>query len=254
MCLFFTLLLTVSVNAALLIQYSYESAHVCALWCGGFVVLTVVSLWLNVLPLHAHTKTMASISFIALALRSDALATEYGTWVLGGLVLGAFGDVFLIVKNNDVTFLLGLVSFLLGHILYVYAFIVEGLDSESLKPSAIVVLAASAPLAVWVLPKVSTPKLLPVLAYVVTISVMVICAMMMVSYPIVVELCTGVVTLDELPYLDYLNAMRLIGAILFYLSDVCVARQVFVHKSLLNPTIGLPLYYLGQVVLAHTVL
>lgn len=43
------------------------------------------------------------------------------------------------------------------------------------------------------------------------------------------------------------------GAILFYLSDLAVARHRFVHESFVNRAIGLPTYYLGQLLLALTI-
>jgi uncharacterized membrane protein YhhN len=43
------------------------------------------------------------------------------------------------------------------------------------------------------------------------------------------------------------------GALLFYLSDLAVARQRFVQKSLINRVLGLPTYYLGQLLLALTI-
>lgn len=45
---------------------------------------------------------------------------------------------------------------------------------------------------------------------------------------------------------------RIVGAIMFFLSDLFVARQHFVHKTVLNKWIGLPLYYGGQILLAST--
>ena len=39
------------------------------------------------------------------------------------------------------------------------------------------------------------------------------------------------------------------GALLFYLSDLCVARERFVVKSKWNGIVGLPLYYAGQLML-----
>jgi len=44
-----------------------------------------------------------------------------------------------------------------------------------------------------------------------------------------------------------------LAAILFYFSDILVARQVFVRRSLLNPAVGLPLYYAAQYLFASTV-
>jgi hypothetical protein len=44
-----------------------------------------------------------------------------------------------------------------------------------------------------------------------------------------------------------------VGAILFYLSDLAVARQRFVQQSFINRALGLPIYYLGQLLLAMTI-
>jgi len=43
------------------------------------------------------------------------------------------------------------------------------------------------------------------------------------------------------------------GASLFYLSDLAVARQRFVQESFVNRAVGLPTYYLGQFLLALTI-
>ena len=45
----------------------------------------------------------------------------------------------------------------------------------------------------------------------------------------------------------------LAGAVLFYLSDICVARERFVTPSPAHTYVGLPLYYLGQMLLAASV-
>jgi uncharacterized membrane protein YhhN len=42
------------------------------------------------------------------------------------------------------------------------------------------------------------------------------------------------------------------GAVLFYLSDLAVARERFVAHSFTNRAVGLPLYYVGQLLLAST--
>jgi uncharacterized membrane protein YhhN len=43
------------------------------------------------------------------------------------------------------------------------------------------------------------------------------------------------------------------GALLFYLSDLAVARNRFIQKDFINRAVGLPIYYLGQLLLALTV-
>jgi uncharacterized membrane protein YhhN len=44
-----------------------------------------------------------------------------------------------------------------------------------------------------------------------------------------------------------------IGALAFYLSDISVARDRFVHRDLANRLWGLPLYYAAQLLLAMSV-
>jgi hypothetical protein len=47
--------------------------------------------------------------------------------------------------------------------------------------------------------------------------------------------------------------MVLIGAVLFYFSDIFVARNRFIKKEYLNRLCGLPLYYCGQFLLAFSI-
>jgi hypothetical protein len=49
-----------------------------------------------------------------------------------------------------------------------------------------------------------------------------------------------------------MRLLVLCGAFSFYLSDIFVARQRFVTPSFFNRLAGLPLYYLGQFLLAST--
>jgi hypothetical protein len=43
------------------------------------------------------------------------------------------------------------------------------------------------------------------------------------------------------------------GALLFYLSDLLVARDRFVRPGIVNRVVGLPLYYAAQLLLASAV-
>jgi uncharacterized membrane protein YhhN len=60
-------------------------------------------------------KPLASACFITLAVQAGALESGYGHFLLAGLVLCMGGDVFLI-PDHPTSFLLGLASFLLGHL------------------------------------------------------------------------------------------------------------------------------------------
>jgi hypothetical protein len=48
------------------------------------------------------------------------------------------------------------------------------------------------------------------------------------------------------------RSLILLGAISFYVSDVFVARDKFIKNEFLNRLVGLPLYYLGQFLLAFS--
>jgi hypothetical protein len=47
--------------------------------------------------------------------------------------------------------------------------------------------------------------------------------------------------------------MILAGAVSFYISDLFVARDRFLKDAFFNRLVGLPLYYLGQFLLAFSV-
>ena len=67
-------------------------------------------------------KPLASTGFVVVAVAAGALETTYGLMVLVALVLCWVGDVFLIPKGAGALFLVGLVSFLLGHLGFAVAF------------------------------------------------------------------------------------------------------------------------------------
>ncbi len=175
-------------------------------------------------------KPLASTGFILAALLSGALHSDYGMLILVGLALSFLGDVLLISMDLR-AFRVGLVSFLLAHVVYAVAF-------AGLGPSLGWSIGAAVPLLIiagivmrWLGPHLGK-MFLPVTAYVVIISVMVILATGTQAHP------GGMV--------------RLAGAVAFFLSDLLVARDRFVVKSFNNRAWGLPMYYLGQLLLAYS--
>jgi uncharacterized membrane protein YhhN len=78
----------------------------------------------------------------------------------------------------------------------------------------------------------------PVIAYVAIITVMVI----------------GAVSLMENGNRAFSGrALALAGAILFYLSDIFVARQRFATRNYFNRAVGLPLYFTAQFLIAFSI-
>lgn len=178
-------------------------------------------------------KPIAATGFVLTAWAAGALDSTYGRWIFVGLLLSWVGDVALLARNSPGLFKLGLVSFLLGHVAYSIGFVARGI-SPQVALIAAAVLAGPAVVALrWLRPHVSKSMQNPVRAYVMVITVMVM-------------LATATVAVHGNPWI-------LVGAFLFYLSDLAVARDRFVVASFWNGVWGSPFYFLGQVVLALTV-
>jgi uncharacterized membrane protein YhhN len=178
---------------------------------------------------EVFSKTAASVAFVVLGALKLSNGDSVGGWIVAGLALCAVGDVLLLGKR---TFDIGLVTFLLGHVCYVAGFHAAlPIGRWSLLVLA-PVLIASGGAGRWLWPHLGQRRF-SVLAYIVVISMMV---------------WGGVSAFAEgaLPW------TAAAGAVLFYLSDLAVARHRFVQKSFINRAIGLPTYYLGQLLLALT--
>ena len=178
------------------------------------------------------SKVVASSGFLALTTVSGAFQSRYGRIVFAGLLFSAFGDVFLLWTTQQL-FLMGLVSFLLAHVVYIGAFLSWGINQRWSLAAAVPIVVVSLAVSVWLTPYVGADMLLPVRIYTVVISVMLIAAFG----------TRGAGGPTWVP----------LGALLFYVSDVSVAAGRFVAPEFPNYVWGLPLYYAGQVLLALSV-
>ena len=181
-------------------------------------------------------KTPLSILFVVAALIQVRVFPPYFRLILAGLILGLIGDVCLALPGQA-AFKAGLVVFLMGHILYVLAFAKLTRAKDWLNPMNLLIVAVSAAAFLWFQPHLGK-MLVPVSAYIVVISVMVAGAWAAFRNPEVRR--TGA-------------WLILIGAVLFYVSDLFVARHQFVTHEFLNRLINLPLYYCGQFLLAFSI-
>jgi uncharacterized membrane protein YhhN len=139
-------------------------------------------------------------------------------------VCGAIGDVFLLGAGRR-WFTSGLVAFLFGHLAYIVAAAQVVAPGDWIGVRAILPIVVAA-VAFLQLRRHLGGMTIPVLVYVCVITTMVIAAR-----------ASG-------------NPRLAIGAVLFFLSDLAVARQRFVGRSLTNKMIGLPAYYAGQLLIA----
>lgn len=193
-------------------------------------VFTAALVWAEIAssPALRWLKMLASTGFIAVALSVGALSSSYGRIVLVALALSWIGDLLLTFSSRQ-AFLGGLVAFLLGHVAYSIAFGTIGVNPVVGAISAVVIAIIAVFVWRWLAPHVGEMAA-PVVAYVVVISVMVVLAFGAFG--------------NGAPWLIP------VGATLFFVSDLFVARNQFVAPGIVNRVWGLPLYFLAQVLLA----
>lgn len=184
------------------------------------VTVMLLALWRKLLPVAGVAKVCASLSFIWLALAVDAEVHALGRVILGAFGLSLLGDVALLGKSPK-WLSLGIFAFLSAHAAFIVAFVVRGVNVMHALIGFVCVLPVSLLLARWVLKHASADMRPKVIAYVSLITVMVATAAGTISW-------------------------LLLAAVIFYVSDICVARHRFVKEALINRLIGLPLYYGAQ--------
>jgi uncharacterized membrane protein YhhN len=188
------------------------------------------------IPGKLATKPLLSALFVAVAWYAAWPVPGLARWVMAGLVLSWIGDVFLIFYARPL-FMAGLLSFLSGHICYAIGFLGHG----TLPPVAVIGVALMAAVSVkiffWLRPHLG-PMAGPVIAYIAVITAMVAGAL---------SLLAGA------PFPATARWLVLGGALLFYASDVLVARDRFVKNEFFNRLYGLPLYYGAQFCFAFAI-
>lgn len=207
------------------------------------VVLAVVLLAALLSSIHAGAtgralwiKTGLSVLFILAALVQPRPIPGYFLLLLSGLVLCLAGDVLLALPQKW-AFMAGLAAFLLGHALYILAFVYVTRLAGWLSWPILLVAALSGAVILWLKPRLGR-MFWPVLANVAVISVMVVGA--------------SAVFRQAGPGRPA-GWLVLGGAALFYISDFFVARDRFVSQTFINRLAGLPLYYGGQFLLAFSI-
>jgi uncharacterized membrane protein YhhN len=178
-------------------------------------------------------KPLAACCFIGLALQQGALDSSYGICVLAALVACWWGDVLLIPNDAPRSFLAGLVCFLTGHLGFVVAFLVRGVSPAATLVAAPLIGLGGFAILRWLRPHVPKDMQIPVLAYVVVIGSM-------------LALAIGTVS-------QTWSTFEILGATMFVVSDLAVARDRFVSADFWNGAWGLPLYFGGQLLLAASV-
>ncbi len=159
---------------------------------------------------------------------AGALDSSYGQLVLLGLLLSWLGDVFLIPKRQ-LFFIAGLGSFLLAHLAFSGAFLVLPLEVLPSTLAAVAMVVVAIFVLRWLWPHLPRKLRPAVVSYLVAISLMVV-------------LASGTMAA--------MGPQLAIGAVVFAVSDLFVARERFVSSSVANRLWGLPLYYGAQLIFA----
>jgi uncharacterized membrane protein YhhN len=181
-------------------------------------------------------KSILSSLFVLTVLVQSHPIPRYYHFLLAGLILCLVGDVFLALPQKKM-FLYGLFSFLSGHIIYSIAFLFLGKAVQDIWIVLLIIMLVSGAVYFWLIPHLGSMKI-PVLLYVVVISIMLVAAWSVIG---------------NLNLLASGRTMIVAGAFSFYLSDMFVARDRFYKREFLNRLIGLPLYYAGQFFFAFSV-
>ncbi len=178
---------------------------------------------------YGLAKVVASLGFIAVAVAAGATGAGWSRWALAALVLSGVGDAVLAVRSRG-GFVAGLAAFLVAHAVYAVAFLMRGADAWPLVVAALA-LALAAPLG-WRALAAHVPRALrrAVLAYLVVVSAV-------VATGLAVRVTHGAPGLA-------------LGAVLVVGSDLAVARERFGRPGFVNKVVGLPAYYLGQLLIA----
>ena len=201
---------------------------------GGLAVTCLIaSEWRKWQPGVWLFKPLASASFLWAALAWGARDSTYGRVVFVALILCAIGDVLLIPRGRGHVFLLGIGSFLLGHLVFAVAFLGLDVSRAGVAGGAIAVGVVALLVWRWLRPNLPSDFRTPVLAYLVVIGRMVAVAL-------------GVV------FGAGMSAVG-VGAVMFAVPALSVARRRFIPSRFLDHFWGLPLSFRPHSLLASTV-
>lgn len=165
---------------------------------------------------------------------------DFAKLVVFGLCFGALGDIllnlrFVFPKNGQKIFLVGVVAFLTGHILYLCA--IAPL-SRNLIPCLVVGVILAAVLLTWIFK---------------TLTVKLAFKIFGVLYIGAIVLMTAVAIGNVLTAPGTAAWMHAVGAVLFTLSDIVLIFNTFGSEQKFSMRItNLSLYYMGQLLIASS--
>lgn len=177
-------------------------------------------------------KPATMLPLIAAAVVLEPVDSTMRWWFVAGLVLSLAGDVFLMLPREEL-FVAGLGAFLLAHVCYIVGFVAGGVSALvmaiTLVPLGLFV-GAVAPIVVTSARRHDARLAVPVSVYVAVISAMVVAAFGAGS------------------------AAGIVGALLFYLSDLTIGWSRFVRNFPSARLVIMVTYHAAQVLLVLSLL
>lgn len=183
-------------------------------------------------------KGLASLCFVLLGMKSAREGSVLCDRIKIGLLLGMIADILLnlrwvFAKKGKIIFLIGILVFLSGHVMYILALVPE---CQNLLLAIILGAVATAIILVWIFSKITAQMAFKIFGvfYIGAITIMnAIAIFNLVSNP-----CSR-------------NIAFVMGALLFLVSDIVLILNTFGSESKFSLRVtNLSLYYLGQIMIA----
>lgn len=202
--------------------------------------LTVLSAFVHIraeyLGPRTHVYIFKPLTTTLIILLAATIAAEgfsrYRLLILGGLLFSLAGDIFLMLPSDQ--FIAGLVSFLIAHIFYIFAFGI-GRDFSPEWLSAIPFVLFGAAVFLFLYPALDEMRI-PVAAYIV-----VILSMAWVAYDRMTASGTSGAT------------WAFVGALLFVASDAILAINRFRFEFPAARALNLTTYFAAQYLIAFSI-
>jgi uncharacterized membrane protein YhhN len=181
--------------------------------------------WADRADIRRLTKPATLAFLIGVAVTLTPVDPTIRTWMVIGLVLSLAGDVFLMLPEK--WFVAGLGSFLLGHIAYIVGLQLAprswGWTAVGLAAVVVAIATVGRRVVQGVAAGDQSDMVVPVIAYLVVISAMVVSAFGTAA-----------------PW-------AIVGASLFYASDATLAWNRFLEQRRFGPLAVMITYHLGQI-------
>lgn len=191
-----------------------------------------LAVWRRYFRIEYALKPLTLVLLIAATASADLPAVK--GWVLAALVFGLIGDIALMLSHDvagklDAAFLIGLTSFLAGHVCYLAAFARHGLHGVQLIAGGLVVAGSAA---------LTLPRILVRAKRIGGQELMAI-----------IGAYAGVLGAMAVLAVGTAGVLTAIGGLLFLASDTVIAWERFVKPVRHGPVVVIVTYHLAQILI-----